>query len=95
MKDIQSASSVSPIKSHFLHEGSAQLRRQHPRASAYCFKYNIFGFCNCWSINCPAFPGTKKGNFLKKGFPRDFSREFVKGVFPGYFLLCLTTVHNK
>ena len=28
MKDIQSASSVSRIESHFLLEGSAQLRRQ-------------------------------------------------------------------
>ena len=37
MTDIQSASSVSPIKSHFLLGGSAQLRRQLPRPSAYCF----------------------------------------------------------
>ena len=73
MTDIQSASSVSQIKSHFLHEGSAQLRRQLPQASAYCFKYAIFGCCICWSINCPAFPGAKKGIFLsQRFFPESF-----------------------
>ena len=94
MTDIQSASSVSPIKSHFLLGGSAQLRRQLPppsalvsrsqtdplpdrlkvwlreTTSAYCFNA-IFGCCICWSINCPAFPGTKKGIFLSQ-----------KGIYP-------------
>ena len=75
MKDIQSASSVSRIKSHFLLEGSAQLCRRLPRASAYCFKYAIFGCCICWSINCPAFPGTKKIFF-------PVSKSYFLGTFP-------------
>ena len=37
MTDIQSASSISRIKSHFLLGESAQLRRKLPRPSAYCF----------------------------------------------------------
>ena len=41
MKDIQSVSSVSQIKGHFLLEESAQLRRQFPRASDFCFKYAV------------------------------------------------------
>ena len=95
MTDIQSASSVSRIESHFLLGGSAQLRRQLPRPSAYYFN-TIFGCCICWSINCLAFSGTKKGiSCLKKLYPRDIYCELVKGVFPGSFLLCLTTVHNK
>ena len=86
MKDIQSASSVSRIKINFLLKGSAQLHRQLPRASAYCFKYVIFGFCIYWSINCPAFPGTNLGfSCFKKLFPRDISCEFIKGVFQGLF----------
>ena len=91
MTDIQSASSVSRIKSHILLGGSAQLRRQLPRPPAYFFNA-IFGCCICWSINCPAFPGTKNGIFLSQ---KVISCELVKGVFPGSLLLCLTTVHNK
>ena len=92
MTDIQSASSVSRIKSHFLLGGSAQLRRQLPRPSAYCF----FGCCICWSIIVQLFQAPKKEfSCLKKLYPRDISCELVKGVFPVYFLLCLITVHNK
>ena len=74
MTDIQSASSVSRIKSHLLLRGNAQIRRHLPRPSAYCFNA-IFGCCICWSINCPAFPGTKKRNFpLSKGY--------ILGIYP-------------
>ena len=85
MTDIQSASSVSQIKSHFLLGGIAQLLRQLPRPSAYCFNA-IFGCCICWNINCPA--PKKEFSCLKKLYPRDISCELVKGVFPGSFLFC-------
>ena len=41
MKDIQSASSVSRMKNHFLLEGSAQLRRQLPQVQKEIIFFHV------------------------------------------------------
>ena len=58
------------IKSHFLLEGSAQLRRQ-----LTVLNMPFLAVVFCWRINC------QKGIFLPQKV------EFVKGVFPGSFLV--------
>ena len=53
MKDIQSASSVSRMKSHFLLEGSAQLRCQLPQVQKeiISFSCTIFNVCCTDELN--------------------------------------------
>ena len=95
MTDIQSANSVSPIKSHFLLGGSVQLRRQLPRPSAYCFNA-IFWLLYLLEYKLSSFSRHQKRNFpVSKSYILGIYPVLVKGVFPGSFLLCLTTVHNK
>ena len=92
MTDIQSASSVSRIKNNFLFGGSAQFRRQLRRPSAYCFNAIlavVFEIVQLFQVPKMEF------SCLKKLYPRDIFCDLVKGVFPGSFLLYLTTVHNK
>ena len=95
MTDIQSFSSISRIKSHFLLGESAQLRRKLPRPSAYCFNTILAVVFVGVSIVQLFQAPRKEFSCLKKLYPRDISCELVKWVFPGSFLLCLTTVHNK
>ena len=95
MTDIQSASSVSQIKNHFLLGGSAQFRRQLPQPSTYCFNAILaVVFVGVQIVQLFQVP-KMEFSCLKKLYPRDIFCELVKGVFPGSFLLYLTTVHNK
>ena len=60
------------------------------------FKYAILAVVFVGEKIVQLFQAPKKEfSCLKMLFPRDISCELVKGVFPGSFLLCLTTVHNK
>ena len=62
MTDIQSVSSVSWIKSHFLLGGSVV--SFHGRQPTVVMPFLAVVFC--WNINCPTFPGTKKVFFLSQ-----------------------------
>ena len=63
MTDIQSARSVS--RTSCSEEVLSSAVSFHDRQLTVLFNA-IFGCRICWSINCPAFAGTKKGIFLSQ-----------------------------
>ena len=92
MTDIQSACSVSrtscseEVLSSVVSFHDRQPTVLMPFWLSYLLEYKLSSFCRHQK---------KEFSCLKKLYPRDISFELVKGVFPGSFLLCLTTVHNK
>ena len=92
MTDIQSARSVS--RTSCSEEVLSSIVSFHDRQPTVLMPFLAVIFVG---VLLSSFSRHQKREFscLKKLYPRDISCELVKGVFPGSFLLCLTTVHNK